>query len=102
MGTISEHARTILLDAQTKWSKYFFTYLWFYVINYTVDINNSIFIETIGKNLEILLTGTETDPRLKKHPFGYPSLSLDSRLATGNKIPRWNHRSTQGIFIGFS
>ena len=85
--TISEHARAILLDAQTKWPKIISIYVWLYTVNYAIDINNSIFIETINKNPEILLTGTDTDPRLKKkYLFGCPSLLLDSRLVTGNKI----------------
>ena len=66
MGTICEHARAMLLNTQAKCPKVISTYLWSYVVNYTVNIVNSIPVEATGKNLETLLTGTDTDSRLKK------------------------------------
>ena len=36
------------------------------------------------------------------HVWGCPIYALDPKIADGKKIPRWNTRSRQGIFVGFS
>jgi hypothetical protein len=36
------------------------------------------------------------------HTFGCPSYVLDPKLHGGQKIPKWQPRARQAIFIGFS
>jgi hypothetical protein len=38
----------------------------------------------------------------RAHTFGCPVYVLDPKLQDGGKIPKWNSRACQGIFVGFS
>jgi len=46
---------------------------------------------------------TSVRPQLKTfHTFGCPVYALDSRLQTGNSIPKWNSRCRLGLYLGTS
>lgn len=38
----------------------------------------------------------------RMHPWGCPAYVLDPKLQDGKKLPKWNPRSRQGKFVGFS
>jgi hypothetical protein len=46
-------------------------------------------------------SGVEVAPNLKSnHTFGCPVYALNSRLASGKSIPKWNPRARVGLYIG--
>ena len=51
-----------------------------------------------------LLTKEKADHKdlLRTHVWGCPVYVLDPALQAGKKIPKWNKRSRQGQFLGFS
>jgi hypothetical protein len=51
-----------------------------------------------------LLTTQKADHRdiLHSHVWGCPSYVLEPKLKNGQKLPKWNHRSRLGQFLGYS
>ncbi len=51
-----------------------------------------------------LLTKTKANHHdlLRTHVWGFPVYVLDPKLQDGQKIPKWNHHSRLGQFLGFS
>jgi hypothetical protein len=46
-------------------------------------------------------SGVEVAPNLKyNHAFGCPVYALNSKLASGKTIPKWNSRARVGLYIG--
>ncbi len=49
-----------------------------------------------------LSTKTNSSELCRAHVFGCPVYVLDPALQDNKKVPRWNSRLRQGIFVGFS
>jgi hypothetical protein len=105
IGTISRMARANLLHLMIHWPDKCNIDLWALAMDYAVWIYNRTPRETLGGlSPNEFWTGCCSDhadlPRA--HVFGCPVYVLDPKLQDGKSIPKWNSRSRQGMFVGFS
>ena len=101
--TVSECARAMLLHASLHWKEGIDSSLWPMAVEYASYIYNNL-PNTNGIAPADLFTGTQI-PRHKLkdiHVWGCPVFVLDPTLQQGKKLPRWEPRARQGIFVGFS
>lgn len=101
--TVSEMARALLLHASTRWKGGIDSSLWPMAVDYATYIYNRC-PNSHGVAPIDLFTGT-TLPRhdlTHIHVWGAPVYVLDPKLQSGKKLPRWEPRSRQGIFVGYS
>ena len=80
--------------------------LWPFAVRHAVWLYNRMPNSVMGLSpIETeILTGTRSDHRdlLRAHVWGCPVFVLDPHLQDGKKIPKWDRRSRQGQFLGFS
>ena len=101
--TVSESARSMLLHASTCWKDGLSADLWPLAVSYACHLHNTLPTSN-GTCPFDLFTGV-TVPRHKLkdlHTWGCPVFVLDPALQQGKKLPRWEPRARQGIFVGFS
>jgi hypothetical protein len=103
IGSIVQHARTILLHVMTKWPSVITEDMWPCAIRHMVNFHNASILR--GKSISpyTLFTGQEppwtfTDFRV----FGCPSYVLAKRLQDGDNYSKWKARYWQGVYIGNS
>jgi hypothetical protein len=101
--TVSDRARTMLLHAIEKWPEAITLELWPFVLKMAVDKHNA----TPGKSglspEEIFTKQKARQDRLMDfHPFGCPVFDLDPKLQQGHKLPKWQPRAPQAIYLGHS
>jgi hypothetical protein len=101
--TITDRARTMLLHAIEKWPAVITMDLWPFALKMAVDIHNA----TPGKSglspEEIFIKQKSRPDRLVDfHTFGCPVFVLDPTLQQGHKLPKWQPRSRQAIYLGHS
>jgi hypothetical protein len=101
--TVSDRARTMLLHAIEKWPEAITLDLWPFALKMDVDIHNA----TPGKSglspEEIFTKQKARQDRLVDfHPFGCPVFVLDPKLQQGHKLPKWQPRARQAIYLGHS
>ena len=103
IGIIISMARTMLLHAITRWDKITLS-LWPFAVEYACKIHNLLPKGDGSASSIELLTGTKlTTNHLKDlHVFGAPTYVLSPTLQDGHKLPKWEARSKQGIFLGHS
>ena len=104
--TITVAARTMLLHANTKWPDVVKFDLWPFAVKVAMDLHNAIpTSRNEGITPDELFAGIEprSHCRLNNyHVFGCPVFVLDESLQANNRIPRWEPRARQGVFLGFS
>jgi hypothetical protein len=101
--TVTEMARAMLLHASVRWKDQVEATLWPMAVDYAVYQYNHLPNEK-GIAPADIFTGSQT-PRHKlrdMHVWGCPTYVLDPKLQQGNKLPRWQPRSRQGMFLGLS
>eukprot|EP00804_Cyclotella_cryptica_P001528 CCRYP_003749-RA/>CCRYP_003749-RA protein AED:0.13 eAED:-0.00 QI:0/0/0/1/0/0.33/3/0/1355 len=102
--TVTNMARANMLHATLHWPERSFIDLWPLAMNYAVWVYNKLPQHGAGLSPEELFSGIKCSrsnlPRA--HVFGCPVYVLDPRLQDGKKIPKWESRARQGIFVGFS
>eukprot|EP00804_Cyclotella_cryptica_P010321 CCRYP_012254-RA/>CCRYP_012254-RA protein AED:0.10 eAED:0.03 QI:0/0/0/1/1/1/3/0/1268 len=102
--TVTNMARANMLHATLHWPDHSFIDLWPLAMNYAVWAYNKLPQHGAGLSPEELFSGIKCSqsnlPRA--HVFGCPIYVLDPRLQDGKKIPKWESRARQGIFVGFS
>eukprot|EP00804_Cyclotella_cryptica_P016249 CCRYP_005730-RC/>CCRYP_005730-RC protein AED:0.47 eAED:0.42 QI:0/-1/0/1/-1/0/1/0/200 len=97
-------ARANMLHATLHWPERSFIDLWPLAMDYAVWVYNRLPQHGAGLSPEELFSGIKF-PRSglpRAHVFGSPVYVLDPRLQDGKKIPKWDSRARQGIFVGFS
>ena len=103
---LQEAARTILLDAKSRWPKAISACLWPYALrhaNYAHAQTPSRIQQHGGRTPYEIFVNSTIRPNVKDfHPFGCPIYVLDDHLATGKTIPKWMPRARLGIYLGFS
>jgi len=97
---VTEWARTSLLHAGLLWDKVT-PNLWPYAVLYCIDVWNNTPSRSNPAPVEVFSDTTKAD-RSHFHPFGCPVYILNRNLSEGTSIPRWNSRSSQGIYLGRS
>ena len=101
--TVSECARAMLLHASFHWKDGIDSSLWPMAVSYACYLHNNLPNKS-GITPTELFTGEQV-PRHKLrdiHTWGCPVYVLDPKLQQGEKLPRWEPRARQGIFVGFS
>ena len=103
---LQEAARTILLDAKSRWPKAISACLWPYALrhaNYAHAQTPSRTKQHGGRTPYEIFVNSKIRPNVKDfHPFGCPIYVLDDNLAAGKTISKWMPRARLGIYLGFS
>lgn len=103
---LQEGARTMILDAKSKWPKAINTALWPYALrqqNYAHMHTPDRSGKHNGRTPIEVFSSSEVQPNPEVfHPFGCPVYALNSDLASGKRIQKWLPRARLGIYLGFS
>ena len=102
--TICNMARSNIIHATLHYPQHKFIGLWALAMDYAIWCYNKIPPGGHGPTPEELWSSIKS-PRSglpRAHVFGCPVYVLDPALQDGGKIPKWNSRARQGIFVGFS
>ena len=103
--TVSKLARVNLIHLMLHWPRQCKLNLWALVMNYAVWVYNCVPRESLGGlTPDEFWSGARSnhDDLRRAHVFGCPVYVLDARLQNGKTIPKWESRSRQGMFVGFS
>ena len=103
IGNVSGIARTMMLHAKIRWPKVMSTKLWpmamkhaQFLVNHLPNMNNVC-------PMDLLLKTVVPRSHLKHvHVWGAPCFVLDPKLQDGQKIPKFDPRSRQGMNLGWS
>ena len=107
---LTEHARTMLIHANSRWPSAITTNLWPYALRSANDIINATPQlsarhdggEPSSTPLSIFTRSpVPTNPQ-NWYPFGCPVFVLESKLASGGKIDKWTERARIGVNLGHS
>jgi Reverse transcriptase (RNA-dependent DNA polymerase) len=103
--TIFNWSRAMLLHYILHWPQQARLDLWPYAVDYAVWLWNNI--PDLGSRMSPLEIFTNTTFPDHSHlqrarVFGCPVFVLDPKLQDAKKLPKWQKRSWQGIFLGFS
>ena len=104
IGFITSMARANMIHATIHHPRHKFINSWPLAMSYAIWCYNKVPKEGTGWSPEELWTGFEA-PRSalpRAHVFGCPVYVLDPKLQDGQKIPKWDCKARQGIFVGFS
>jgi hypothetical protein len=102
--TIMNMARTMMMHFVLNWPEAAEADLWPFAIDYAVWLWNNVPKKGLRMSpLELFTSCTfESHRHLQRtHVFGCPVYVLDPKLQDGKKLPKWNKRSRQGVFLGF-
>jgi hypothetical protein len=100
--TLTEKAHMMLLHAMIHLSDQIITSFCTFAIQYAVQIHNATPLPC-GLTPEQIVTGRKGRTKLDTfHTFGGPTFVLNPTPQNGKKILKWQPRSRQAIFIGFS
>ena len=105
IGTISRMARANLIHLMIHWPERCNLNLWALAMDYAVWVYNRLPKESLGGlSPSEFWSSTRSDhvDLQRAHTFGCPVYVLDPRLQDGKSIPKWDSRSRQGMFVGFS
>jgi hypothetical protein len=98
-------ARCMMLHSAIHWPEAYDPSLWPFAVSYACHIMNSLPRQDTNASPEELWTGVKVDHESVLDallPWGCPSYVLDSTLASGGKIPKFQPRSRRAQFLGFS
>ena len=91
-----------MFHAALRWPSKFDKTLWPLAMNHAVYMHNHT-PRRLDKYAPVeLWTGSKStySELVNAHPFGCPTYVLDPRLQDGFKIPKWDPRARQGIYVG--
>ena len=101
--SVSNMARTLLLHASTHWQGGLDSSYWPMAVTYATYLYNHLPTAQGLCPADIFTGSTVPRHRLKDiHVWGCPVYVLDPHLQEGKKLPKWQPRSRQGVFLGFS
>jgi hypothetical protein len=102
--TICNMARANMMHAMIRWPEKNMLDLWPFAMSYAIWVHNRLPPGGYGAcPLEIWSKQKITHSELPRgHVFGCPVYVLDPALQDGKKIPKWDSKARQGIFVGFS
>lgn len=103
--TVTQWARAMLLHQMLHWPDESDHRLWPFAMKHAVYLWNHLpKKDSLLAPIE-LYTGTSMDHQnhfKRLHVWGAPVYVLDPKLQDGMKIPKWEPRSRQGMYLGFS
>eukprot|EP00804_Cyclotella_cryptica_P018090 CCRYP_017614-RA/>CCRYP_017614-RA protein AED:0.43 eAED:0.20 QI:0/0/0/1/0/0/2/0/735 len=101
--TIANMARASMIHASLRWPDHPILDLWPLAMSYAIWVYNQLPPNDSGLSDELWSRVKLPSSHLPRaHAFGCPVYILDPALQDGKKIPKWNSRACQGIFVGFS
>ena len=103
--TVLNMSRAMMLHFGIHWPEQANTNLWPFAVDHAVYLWNRI--PDVKNRLSPLEHFTQTTVKnhhhlQRLHVFGCPVYVLDPRLQDGKRIPKWDRRSRQGIYLGVS
>lgn len=100
---IQEHARKMLIHANSKWSSANDLQLWPFALQHATVIRNSLPDKEDGSSPQSRFDQVNNTTKLKHiHSFGCPIYALNNKLQNGQKIPKWDARCRIGLYLGKS
>jgi Reverse transcriptase (RNA-dependent DNA polymerase) len=103
IGTIISLSRTMMIHAKLRWPEAITPDLWPMAVDYAVTIYNSGPRDNNTCPLDILLRTIVPRSRLLDlHVWGCPAWTLHPKLQEGGKIPKWDSRAREAVFMGLS
>jgi hypothetical protein len=102
--TISNMARANLIHSSIRWPERSLIDLWPFAMSYAIWVHNRLSPQGYGLSPMELWSRTKAlhSDLSRSYVFGCPVYVLDPALQDGKKIPKWDSRARQGIFVGFS
>jgi hypothetical protein len=101
--TICDRAHTMLLNAILCWPQAVTVEMWPFALKLAVDVHNATPGPSGLSPEEIFSRQKAKQNRLMDfHTFGCPVFVLEPRLQQGLKIPKWQPRSRQAVYLGHS
>ena len=99
---VSRKGRIFMFHAALGWPDKFDKTLWPQAMSHAVHLHNHIPKRPHGlAPTEIWSKSISTHSQIiNAHPFGVPAYVLNPRLQDGAKIPKFDPRSNQGIYVG--
>ena len=98
---LHDHLRKLFLHAHARWPQAIHTLLWPYAWRTACHMSNIFHINLEGKSRLKKIFGVNVSPSLKyQHTFWCPVYSLDSSLAAGKSIPKWDSCARLGVYLG--
>jgi hypothetical protein len=102
---LQDLARTMMIHARHRWPQAIAANLWPYALKMANDVHMStptLKQEGAPSPLE-KFSGIAVLPKISSfHPFGCPVYVLDSAIASGKSLPKWEERARVGIYLGAS
>ena len=103
---LTDQARSMLLDAQSRWPRIIRPVLWPYAFKYAIDLQNtsspSNNQDTMSPQSKFAGVDMGFGANRFRHPFGCPVFVLEAKNQSGGSTPRWHHRSRIGVYLGQS
>jgi hypothetical protein len=102
--TVCNMARACMIHATIRWPERSLLDMWPQAMSYAIWVHNRLPPHGNGLSPQEVWSGIENPhselPRA--HVFGCPVYVLDPALQDNKKIPKWDSKARQGIFVGFS
>ena len=101
---ITRKARIYMFHAALRWPSWFDKSLWPLAMNYAVHMHNHMPRRQDSYSPIELWTGSKSNHSQlqSSHVWGCPTYVLNPQLQDGFKIPKWDPRARQGVFLGHS
>ena len=102
--TVCNMARANMIHATLRWPERTLLDLWPFAMTYAIWVHNRLPIQGRGLcPIEVWSQMKIQHSELSRgHVWGCPVYVLDPALQDGKKIPKWDCKARQGIFVGFS
>lgn len=98
---LQETTRKELLHAKHRWPEAIELSLWPSALRNANHLRNTLPDKEDASSPLERFTGIRVAPKIRdNHAFGCPAYALDSNLASGKSIPKWNTRARLGINLG--
>ena len=99
---ITRKARIYLLHMLLRWPEHFDKTLWPFAMTHAGYLHNQIPKMNCGSSpVELWKRSKCNHYRLDhSYPFGVPAYVLNAQLQDGHKLPRFNKKKQQGVFVG--
>lgn len=101
--TVCGQARSMLCHAIERWLAAVTIDLWPFALKMAVDLYNAT-PGPSGLSPEEIFSRqkSQSDSLVDFHTFGCPVFILDPTLQQGHKIPKWQLRARQAVYLGYS
>ena len=102
--TIFSRARAMMIHAAIRWPDQTDSTLWPLAVDYAVHLHNNLPKDQLKYSPSEIFCGSKSEHYELKQArvWGCPVFVLDASLQDGKKLPKWQPRSRQGVYLGVS